>query len=467
MTSSSSASSFSASALSRIKELDGNNFLDWKLGITSLIDARGLTRVITIGPAIRATQLADGKESKEDTEKWERDDKEARALIVLSIGPDDTPAVRRTKTAYEAWTSICQKHEEAVRANKVALRSELQTLQYKDGEEMQKFLNTFHDLSHKLAGVDEEIRDTELINMLLAAMPISFHPLITSLRILSHSLPLQSVCNQLLAEAQYQARQRSKAPVAESAFLMKDDEGKAGQGNKGRKRLRCDHCGRLGHPEETCWQKHPELMPPALKKRKDNTNKKDDSAVVFYSSVSQRDIPSLNQFIWLVDCAASAHFCHDRQLFVNFSPTSGDTVTVADGRTLAIFGRGDISVRIKSSNGYVTATITEVLYVPSMGVNLLSVSAMTDAGLELTFADDVCIIRIRKPVLSVLTVARKMRNKLYQVDIEAQPVAVAAPAVCYNQQFDNRPLASSSWSPSRGWTHRHIATGDRPQRQSY
>ena len=427
MTSSSSASSFSASALSRIKELNSDNFLDWRLGITSLIDARGLSRVISTSPSARVAQMIEGKESKEDSERWEREDKEARAIIVLSIGADDTPAVRRTKTAYEAWSCICQKHEEAVRANKVALRSELQMLQYKDGEEMQKFLNRFHDIAHKLAGVDEEIRDSELINMLLAAMPISFHPLITSLRLLSHSLPLQSACNQLLAEAQYQVRQRSKVASTEGerVFVVKEDQGKGGQGNKGRKRVRCDHCGRLGHPEETCWQKHPELLPPAMKKRKENADKKEDTAVVFYSSVSHLDTPSHSE-VWLVDCAASAHFCQNRDLFTNFSPTSGNTVTVADGRTLPILGRGDISIRIKSSNDYVRATVTEVQYVPSMGVNLLSVSAMTDAGLELTFVDNVCVIRIKKPVPSVLTVVRKVRNKLYQVDIEAQPVALAA-----------------------------------------
>lgn len=262
MSSSSSASSFSASALSRVKELTSTNFLDWKLGITSIIDARGLNRVITTSPSLRAAQLAEGKESKEEMEKWEREDKEARAIIVLSIGADDTPAVRRTKSAYEAWTCLCAKHEEAVRANKVALRSELQMLQFKDGEEMQKCLNIFHDLSHKPAGVDEEIRESELINMLLAAMPISFHPLITSLRLLSHSLPLQSVCNQLLAEATYQRRHHPKVPSNERVFIMKEGEGKGGEGSGGRmkRRLRCDHCGRLGHPEETCWEKHPELM---------------------------------------------------------------------------------------------------------------------------------------------------------------------------------------------------------------
>jgi hypothetical protein len=70
---------------------------------------------------------------------------------------------------------------------------------------------------------------------------------------------------------------------------------------------------------------------------------------------------------WTVDSGATSHVCRQRELFSTLTPCKQPVLTIADGTQLAIIGVGTVG------------QLTNVLYVPEVTTNLLSVTAIVDS----------------------------------------------------------------------------------------
>ena len=83
---------------------------------------------------------------------------------------------------------------------------------------------------------------------------------------------------------------------------------------------------------------------------------------------------------WLIDSGATRHMTPQRNLFVSYKP-SDRVVEFGDRGELPIKGRGEIAMRI----GRKTQKMENVLHVPHMSVNLLSIIALDRQGYSVIF----------------------------------------------------------------------------------
>ena len=72
---------------------------------------------------------------------------------------------------------------------------------------------------------------------------------------------------------------------------------------------------------------------------------------------------------WLIDSSRSNHMTHNKSLFKEWCEITSSKVRVGDGKHIAVKGKGTIA--IPTCHG--TKLITDVLYVPDIDKNLLSV----------------------------------------------------------------------------------------------
>jgi hypothetical protein len=374
-------------------------------------------------------------------------------------------------SAYEIWSAVCGKYEEATRANRTALRRHLQQLRYRDGDDMDKYLNSFRKAASELSSIGATMSDDDLTDMLLCSLPKSFDTLIQTTQESSNNATFTITCNRVTAEARRQKLRLSEegsSAEASTAFYSRQDgnaaaEGKSNRGAQG-DRPRCDHCGRLGHAADRCWMKHPELRPNRFK-RKDNEqgtagdskrNKVgqngDKSQITLYTAVSNATMSklTLGEIAWIVDSAATAHFCHTRSYFTSLQSILNQTVTLGDNTTVSATGRGDIPVRLNLHGTSITATIADVLYVPDLGFNLLSIHKMTQSGLQVTFEDTSCIIRSKRPDRSIIASAPKIHDGLYRLDLAPLAVMMAAPTVT---RADGMAATAATWHSRLGHLH--------------
>ena len=84
---------------------------------------------------------------------------------------------------------------------------------------------------------------------------------------------------------------------------------------------------------------------------------------------------------WILDSGASNHICNDEDLFQHLDNAVEATVQVGDGRKMAVKGRGAVNI---SDN----LRLTNVIYCPTLAVNLISVSCLVAKGCEVNFRGD-------------------------------------------------------------------------------
>lgn len=107
---------------------------------------------------------------------------------------------------------------------------------------------------------------------------------------------------------------------------------------------------------------------------------------VFYSCLTSQQE---SQGIWYVDSGCSSHMTGNKEYFVKLEEQEIPPVKLGDGKFQNVEGRGVISVRTRSGK---TRYISDVLYVPGLAQNLLSVGQLIRKGYSLHFEDGECTI---------------------------------------------------------------------------
>lgn len=78
----------------------------------------------------------------------------------------------------------------------------------------------------------------------------------------------------------------------------------------------------------------------------------------------------------------------DESLFKNLDRSFTSKVRIGNGNLIEAKGRGDVVINIGSGN----KVISDVLYVPDIDQNLLSVGQLVEKGYSLVFKNGSCII---------------------------------------------------------------------------
>ncbi|MCH84025.1 copia-type polyprotein, partial [Trifolium medium] len=123
-------------------------------------------------------------------------------------------------------------------------------------------------------------------------------------------------------------------------------------------------------------------------------DKEDKGAVTFMAAISDELCETSGAYAarvncvsgaWFMDTGCSNHMTGHRDWLIRFDQSKKSTVRLADNSSIQAMGSGDMV--IKRSNGD-SAVIEEVLYVPGMGCNLLSVGQLIEKGFSVIIKDE-------------------------------------------------------------------------------
>ena len=150
--------------------------------------------------------------------------------------------------------------------------------------------------------------------------------------------------------------------------------------SSGKKGPQCHYCKKYGHIKKNCLERAKQENSERKKGKKSNK-----VGLLTYHVLGVTD-PAHN---WIIDSGATCHICNSKEMFEEFNPLSkSQKVTLGDGRTLEAIGTGVVEVKLKLAGGRSkVGRLTEVLYVPTLAYNLLSVSKATEAGKKVTFGE--------------------------------------------------------------------------------
>jgi transposase InsO family protein len=302
-----------------------------------------------------------------------------------------------------------------------------------EGDSMREHINKVREMADQLEAIGAPVSDNDVAMTLFCSLPATYMPLINSLESLPEKdLTADFVATKLLANEQRMKEQFAQGNTTEAAFVG-SSTGKAAYG--GDKPKRCTFCRKRFHTEDICYRKHgyPEGHPLHVSQVSggnranvskmnggNNMNHDDKPNEDFAFATMQNGIAGGgNSNYWYSDSAASGYYCHDRAMFSSFMSIPPRDVILGDNRVIKAVGCGTIRVESNVDGRMIVGTLTEVLYVPDMSVNLLSVSKMTERGLQVHYAGNQCTVTTTSG--KVICRGEKTNGGLYRLAIRPIP----------------------------------------------
>ena len=319
------------------------------------------------------------------------------SLLYLIGDPEDPVAV---------WKKLSDQFQKKMLANKLVLRRRLHSLRLKEGDLVQEHVKAMTEIFNELAVIGEEISEEDRVVYLLASLPKSFNALVTALEANAEVPRMEIVTERLLNEERKQ-RDHETSVSSEGALAAK-------RHTKWRSPIKCYRCHKSGPVQRNCPERvdhssdrtRQSSVNTVKTKDKQREKKHVINKVEVTESDSESDIGlvttsqvlvakgTLKPNHWIIDSGATCHICNDEQMFTELkSLKRTQSVILRDGHRLEATARGVVELRLVLPDGVTRGCqLHDVLYVPDLSYNLLSVSKMAEAGKRVNFYNTRCLV---------------------------------------------------------------------------
>ncbi|KAG6391565.1 hypothetical protein SASPL_149321 [Salvia splendens] len=378
---------------------------------------------------LTAAQIKEFKKTKQR-------DAASLSKIQQAVADSIFPRIMGAEKSKEAW-EILQKEfggDEKVRAIKLqTLRRDFENTKMKDNETLNQFHSSFIELTNQMRVYGEEISDQRMIEKILICLPKRFNAIvavieqtkdISKMSIYELMGSLKSYEERLLRQSEkpiesaFQSKLHLNAKsVGESSFSggQQNRSGTYGRGrgqektkhggrgfHKAENGKKCTHCGKSNHEYKDCWFKDKPKChkcsrfghlqkdcyannQPQQQQYANFLEEKQSEEYMFYASQSKKQ---KDKDVWYLDSGCSNHTTGDESIFVSIDTSVNSQVKMGNGALVKAQGKGTISVDTKKGK----KRISDVLLVPDLRQNLLSVGQLIEHGYTVHFEGNSCVI---------------------------------------------------------------------------
>lgn len=375
-----------------------------------------------------------GYSGSEMTDEERKHNNKALTFLFLVVEDSHLDDIGTCTTAKEAWEILREIHTKYGLLHVLQLLRDFVNVQKKDDEPMKEYLSRLMDLHRKLTNGGYGFTDKEVALVMLMGLPESYGALILKLEQDEATLTAKEVKARLLVEEKRKKRrdegQTTKSDGTARALFTKREaesqyksvgdnmsEGKSssrGRGMKsfqnvrhdvGRRRVRCFACGKLGHIAKHCEEVDDDTTPQKSTGRR-------QAKKVTHASLSVSDTRYGSHAVWYMDSGATDHMTSNRTKFVEFQPYES-TVHTANQDIMKVLGLGEVKFQLKEEYGGNFLTLKNVLYVPELDGNILSVGKIEELNFKVTFHNGKAEVR-RSNGETILSATRS--GRLYTVE---------------------------------------------------
>lgn len=335
------------------------------------------------------------------------------------------------------------------------MQGEIATKEIKEGESIGQHLERLVDVSRQLEAAGQSFSDAQYAFMFLRSLPPSYDPLVMTLQGRETTLTLDFVSQLVLQEEARRKREGTQpdhALIANFKRLMQENrsEVKRREGKKDNDRRefskveprRCFYCNEVGHLIRNCQKKRADQSKDGAQAHVTEEKDEKESNVAFvaiaaasedHSQARERPRVPTNQpccdtqgcsmptemaslasgedhseIEWLVDSAATSHMTREGEHLDRYQAFSNPkSILVGDNQMIEAVGMGRVKIELCDGREVV---VEEVLHVPRIVKNLLSVPALTKLGYEVVFKEAGCEIKRGEVVM----VRGKQEDRLFR-----------------------------------------------------
>lgn len=436
-------------SVASIEKLDGTNYHLWSSKMRMALAGAGLWRVVDgsekrpdddAGAAAAAGKTG-GKDSSDVAAKqleWDLKNDRALGAIGLQLANHvlHSIGVSTIRSAAALWAKLASMYGSRSGAGRFLMLRRFHQLRMEPGEDVLAYVGRVNALADEMAAAGNTVTDADIVTRMLLGLSDAFDPLVMSLDSLgAEQLTREFVVGRLMAEHMRQKERDDRAGgAAGSATALY-----AGRPSATPRTVICFGCRQPGHIRRNC---------PQLQAARDRKTQGSDKAAAAAVSPAEGDIFMFMARVsdtvsatgsttaacsdeWLVDSGASRHMCNNRAAFTSYLPLrEHNSVILGNGAVIDAIGIGTVDVRANVGGELKLVRLVNVLHVPQLAQNLVSVKSAANAGLRATFDREHCTLQdsTGKLVLSAVP-----RGDVYVVpgvavgsDSDAAVVALAA-----------------------------------------
>ena len=381
--------------------------------------------------------------AKQDLKAWNH--------IILGIDDDQLVHVRLTKGGQEAWKILKGIHVQTTLSARIRIMKTLFKIRLSREVTMQQHLQEIFENFHQLSEIGYGLANDMSVSVILASLPSEYEPLITALEAWDENrLTIEAVRSKLLEEWKRKEQMKSGETSESALQSIRKDITCLGCGKKGHikrfcrnvqktstderanvakvafsavesrvknRKIKiihriCYNCRETGHQSSMC-PKNVTLKSEVGEnfwKINDDQSAKMARLSKMYSCVTLRE----NEFYfqnWIIDSGASNHMCCDKNLFSDLQHGSFGDIVIASGEKVFAKGKGKITLFVGLPENVIEMTLLNVLFVPDLKANLISVRKITEKGFCVNFSETGCFLKGK----SVSCMIGKYANGIYEI----------------------------------------------------
>ncbi|CAL8161243.1 unnamed protein product [Prunus armeniaca] len=409
---------------------NGENYEFWSIRMKTIMKSHGLWDLVE--NCLNVSDLKKEKEIEETkvTEKEEKEIegtkatekstmagilmKDARALGLIQSAVSDQlfPRIVNEETSKGAWDILKLEFrgDKQVRNVKLqGLRREFEYTRMKDSESLSVYLVRLFDIINHMKSYGEELSRERIVQKLLFSLPKSYDSIFS---VIEHSKDLETLeVQEVVASLKsFELRlDRHTENSTEKAFTslnvgrknlengiasadqISQKNWKSNDGNK----MACKHCDKFHYGK--CWYEGKPKCHGCGKpghmirdcnghknvQRVNYANQVEDFGTLFYVCNAATDVKVNHS--WYIDSGCSNHMTGDEGLLVNIQRDLTSKVKMGTGEVVPVAGKRTLVIKTKLGKKH----IHEVMLVPGLKENLLSVGQMMEHGYHLMFGGNV------------------------------------------------------------------------------
>jgi len=389
----------SSSDVIKPEAFDGASFKRWQIKTRMWLTDLKLFWVVTSAVPQAASDDSDDAAKAAalaEKAKWDEANEAclSRLLNVLSNRLFDVYS--GFTSAKGLWTELENEFSEVDNGNESFTTENYLNYKMAEGRSVIEQLQKIPLLVRDLVQYGCVLPDSFQVNAILAKLPPSWRDFVTSRRHMKKQMTLTELSAAINVEERARSSnkpsQQLQAHVVEKGgdrkFQKKKNSPQKNMNQPKSKKMKkkkedfiCYVCGVSGHTARRCKLRKGKGPPPQRKEGNVVVNSTPGYAPQAFMASPSDD--------WWMDSGATVHICADRSMFSSFQGFNSAPVLMGNGVPAAVRGTGQVYLKLTSGK---TLVLKDVLYVPSMSRNLISVSLLCRQGLKLVFESNKVVL---------------------------------------------------------------------------
>ncbi|XP_055590794.1 uncharacterized protein LOC129742874 [Uranotaenia lowii] len=195
----------------------------------------------------------------------------------------------------------------------------------------------------------------------------------------------------------------SQSGSSEEAFYSNPKAQKGGEKSS----IKCYRCNKLDHYASECKQQGERKR--STKPERDGKQCGHAAFFAAYNTVEACTRPEE----WIFDSGATTHLCRNRSVMQEATSMSGSN-NVANNSVVPVVAKGSVKLDADCDGKKCELSISNVLCVPELAINLMSVSKICSNGYQVVFNKESC--KVLSPEKEIVAIGKKTGG-LYKLKV--------------------------------------------------